>query len=297
MAKVVTALELPGFPKIASGKVREIFDLGDTFLFVASDRISAFDCILPTGIPHKGRVLTQLSKFWFDHLGDTVDHHLISVELADLPPALQAHAEELEGRFMIVRKLAMLPVECVVRGYLVGSGYKEYGQTGGVSGITLPEGLSLAQKLDEPIFTPSTKATDGHDENISFEVMADMIGKDLATRLRDLSIAIYRKAADHAAAQGVIIADTKFEFGMDGDRIVLADEVLTPDSSRYWPKDAYQLGSNPPSFDKQYVRDYLNGLDWDKNPPAPELPEEIVTGTTSRYLDCYRVLVGSDLAT
>ncbi|MDJ0836229.1 MAG: phosphoribosylaminoimidazolesuccinocarboxamide synthase [Acidobacteriota bacterium] len=293
--KVVTHLELEGFTKVASGKVREIFDLGDSFLFVASDRISAFDVVLPNGIPHKGQVLTQLSKFWFSFLGDSVENHLISADPKDLPAALAPYHEELEGRFMIVRKLEMIPVECVVRGYLVGSGFKEYRQSGTVCGIRLPEGMECAQKLETPIFTPAAKATDGHDENISFEKMCEMVGEDLSKQLRDLSIDIYSRAAQHAAGQGVIIADTKFEFGMLDGRIVLADEVLTPDSSRYWPEDEYVTGKNPPSFDKQFVRDYLSTLDWDKNPPGPTLPDEIISGTTDRYLEAYRRIVGHDL--
>jgi len=291
--KVVTSLDLAGYTKTASGKVREIFDLGEHYLFVASDRISAFDVVLPSGIPYKGRVLTQLSKFWFSKL--KVANHMVSTDLADLPADLAARADELEGRFMIVKKLEMIPVECVVRGYLVGSGYAEYKQSGTVCGITLPKGLLQASKLDQPIFTPARKATDGHDENISFEAMCNMIGEELSTKLRDLSIQIYRTAADHAAAQGVIIADTKFEFGMHDGEIILADEVLTPDSSRYWPQESYTTGKNPPSFDKQFARDYLNGLDWDKTAPGPVLPDEIAQGTAQRYLECYKTLVGEDL--
>lgn len=294
MAPVVTQLDFPSVKKVASGKVREIFDLGDHFLFVASDRISAYDVVLPNGIADKGRVLTQLSKFWFDQLHD-VPNHLVSMDLSDLPANLQAHKESLDGRFMIVKKLKMIPVECVVRGYLVGSGWKEYQQQGTVCGLPLPEGLAQAQQLDQPIFTPAAKATEGHDENISFERMCDMVGVGLAEKLRALSLDIYRRAANHAKERGVLIADTKFEFGMEGDQIVLADEVLTPDSSRYWPEDEYTTGKNPPSFDKQYVRDYLSGLDWDKNPPGPELPEHILDGTTKRYRECYKRITGEDL--
>ncbi len=293
MQKAVTTLQLPGFNKIASGKVREIFDLGEHFLFVASDRVSAFDVIMPTGVPLKGKVLTHLSKFWFDLLG--VPHHLVSMDMADLPPALLAFKEQLEGRFMIVRKLEMVPVECVVRGYLVGSGFKDYQRSGSVCGIPLPAGMALAQKINEPIFTPAAKATEGHDENISFAKMIEMVGEDLAVKLRDLSIDIYLKAAEHARTRGVIIADTKFEFGLLNGEIILADEVLTPDSSRYWPEDSYQVGSNPPSYDKQYLRDYLSGLDWDKTPPGPALPQNIIDGTTQRYLECYQRLVGKPL--
>lgn len=295
MSKVVTTLELAGFKKTASGKVREIFDLGEHFLFVASDRISAYDVVMPTGIPSKGKVLTQLSKFWFEHLGSDIRNHMVSTDIADLPESLQAYKEELDGRFMIVEKLEMVTIECVVRGYLVGSGYKEYSQNGTVCGIKLPEGLDLASKLETPIFTPAAKATEGHDENISFERMVEMVGEDLSVKLRDLSIDIYRRAADYAATKGVIIADTKFEFGLKDGEIVLADEVLTPDSSRYWPAESYATGSNPPSFDKQYVRDYLSGLDWDKTPPGPEIPENVAAGTTERYITCYEQLTGKKL--
>lgn len=295
MAPVVTSLELPGLKKVASGKVREIFDLGEHYLFVASDRISAFDVVMPTGIPQKGRVLTQLSKFWFDLLDGVVENHLVSMDLNDLPESLKPHHAELDGRFMIVKKLKMIPVECVVRGYLVGSGFKEYGENGTVCGIRLPEGIRQAEKLETPIFTPAAKATEGHDENISFERMVEMVGQDLSEKLRDLSIEIYRRASEHAKTRGVLIADTKFEFGLAGDQIVLADEVLTPDSSRYWPESSYVVGKNPPSFDKQYVRDYLAELDWDKTPPGPELPEEIVEGTSLRYLECYTAITGQSL--
>lgn len=295
MSKTITTLEIPGIKKVASGKVREIFDLGDHYLFVASDRISAFDCIIPTGIPNKGRVLTQLSRHWFGLLGNIVPNHLIHADLDRLPPELTPYRESLDGRFMVVEKLEMFPVECVVRGYLVGSGYKEYKKQGTVCGLPLPEGLPLAAKLETPIFTPSTKAEDGHDENISFERMAEIVGQKTADDLRDLSIRIYQEAANYAAKRGVLIADTKFEFGLRGDTIVLGDEVLTPDSSRYWPASDYQTGANPPSFDKQYVRDYLQTQNWDKTPPAPELPDQVVKGTTDRYLDCYQILTGNSL--
>lgn len=296
MFEAITTIDIPALSKLASGKVREIYDLGDRLLFIASDRISAFDCILPDGIPQKGRVLTQLSHFWFELLGDSVQHHVLSMKREDLPLSLQQpEFDWLDGRFMIVKKLKMLPVECVVRGYLAGSGFKEYGQSGTVCGEHLPEGLELASKLPHPIFTPATKATDGHDINISFQQMAEYLGRELAESLRDLSIKIYQKAADFALQKGVIIADTKFEFGLDGDTLVLADEVLTPDSSRYWPIDGVKAGHNPPSFDKQYVRDYLDGLDWDKSPPAPALPQEIVEGTQARYLECFETLTGHKL--
>jgi len=291
----MTQLEFPGYPKVASGKVREIFDLGDHFLFVATDRVSAFDCIIPTGIPQKGQVLTQLSRFWFDQLGSVVPNHFIHADLEKLPPNLRPFYDALRGRFMVVEKLNMFPVECVVRGYLVGSGFKEYQKQGTVCGIPLPEGLPLAAKLEEPIFTPATKAEDGHDENISFETMVDIVGEDHANQLRKLSIELYQRASEHAAKNGVIIADTKFEFGLRGDTIVLGDEVLTPDSSRYWPASEYRTGANPPSYDKQFVRDYLQDLGWNKHPPAPDLPENVVSGTTERYLECYQRLTGNPL--
>lgn len=295
MTQTLTQLDIPGIKKIASGKVREIFDLGEHYLFVATDRISAFDCIIPTGIPKKGQVLTQLSRFWFDQLDAVVPNHEIHADVNQLPESLAPYRDALDGRFMVVEKLKMFPVECVVRGYLVGSGYKEYKKQGTVCGLPMPEGLPLAAKLAEPIFTPATKAEDGHDENISFETMVEIVGKEHAEELRRLSILIYKTAADIAASKGVIIADTKFEFGLRGDTIVLGDEVLTPDSSRYWPADQYATGANPPSFDKQYVRDYLNGLDWDKTPPAPALPDEVVNVSTEKYLTCYKQLTGKDL--
>ncbi len=290
MMKIITALNLPGVVKVAGGKVREIFEMGDRLLIVATDRISAFDVVLPSGIPHKGLVLTQLSKYWFEFLG--VKNHMISTRFEDLPKSLAYHRDDLEGRFMIVKKLEMVPVECVVRGYLAGSGFKDYQRAGAVCGVTLPAGLKMAEKLPEPIFTPAAKATSGHDENISFRQMADRVGADLAGKLRDLSVDIYRRAADHARERGVIIADTKFEFGLDNGEIILADEVLTPDSSRYWPEKLYRAGESPPSFDKQFVRDYLAELDWDRTPPAPELPGRIVQGISERYIECHRRLVG-----
>jgi len=282
----VTSLDIEGFNKVASGKVREIFDLGEHYLFVATDRISAFDCVMPNGIPGKGAVLTALSNFWFDHL-EGVRNHLISTSF---PAELQAYANVLQDRSMVVRKLEMVPVECVVRGFLVGSGFKEYRGSGKVCGIDLPSGLQLADRLEQPIFTPAAKATSGHDENISFDQMVNRVGADLAERLRDLSLQIYQRAFEYAWQRGVIIADTKFEFGLVDDRIYLADEVLTPDSSRYWPRESYRVGQNPPSFDKQYVRDYLETLDWNKQPPAPALPDSIVAGTAKKYAECLRLL-------
>jgi phosphoribosylaminoimidazole-succinocarboxamide synthase len=295
----VTSAQLADLPRFASGKVRDIFDLGDSLLMVSTDRISAFDHILPVGIPDKGKVLTQLSVHWFSLTADIVPNHLISVDVAEFPPELKSQAEILTGRSMIVRKASMFPVECVVRGYLAGSGHKEYVATGAVSGVKLPAGLEMASRLPEPIFTPATKATDGHDENISFDKMVSVVGREDAERLRDLSIAIFRRASEQAEGAGIIIADTKFEFGRseEDDRpIILCDEVLTPDSSRFWDRETYRTGISPPSFDKQFVRDYLESINWDKSPPIPTLPDEIVQGTRSRYLDIYKRLTGQDLA-
>ncbi len=290
MNRVLTSLEIPGLTRVASGKVREIFDLGNAYLFVASDRISSFDCVLPQGIPDKGKVLTQLTAFWFDQLKPTPKNHLISMDLSALPSSAQSMLDDLNGRSMIVKKLDMVPVECVVRGFLVGSGFKEYQRDGHVCGIKLAQGLRLADQLAEPIFTPAAKAVTGHDINISFDDMVNRVGQDLSEQLRDLSLDIYRRAFEYAWSRGVIIADTKFEFGLCDGEIILADEVLTPDSSRYWPKSDYVVGVNPPSFDKQYVRDYLDKLDWDKTPPAPNLPESIIAGTASRYRECLNLL-------
>lgn len=287
----ITNLELPGIRKIASGKVREIFDLGDSLLFVATDRISAFDCILPNPIPGKGRVLTTLSEFWFDYF-DFIPNHLISARFATFPENLRPFQQQLEGRSMLVRKAEPLPVECVVRGYLVGSGWTDYQKTGGICGHPLPEGLSQAQMLAEPIFTPSTKATNGHDENISWSRCRQLLGDDLALQVRRLSIEVYEHGRDLAASRGIIIADTKFEFGLIDGEVVLIDEVLTPDSSRFWPVSGYRTGENPPSFDKQFVRDYLDSLDWDKTPPAPQLPEEVIRMTAEKYKEALAVLTG-----
>lgn len=295
MNPVITDLQIPGLTKVASGKVREIYDLGDTYLFVATDRISSFDCVLPQGIPDKGRMLTQLTAYWFRLFGDSPPNHLVTMDLDCLPDSVQGFRKHLEGRSMVVTKLDMFPVECVVRGFLVGSGYKEYRQSGSVCGIQLPTGLQLADRLAEPIFTPATKAASGHDINISFAEMVEIVGETHASQLRALSIDLYQRAYDHAWQRGVIIADTKFEFGLRDGQIVLADEVLTPDSSRYWPRSEYRVGANPPSFDKQYVRDYLDGLDWDKNPPAPDLPDSIVAGTAARYRECLQLLTDGDV--
>ena len=286
--------EIPGVKLINRGKVRDVYDLGDALLFVATDRLSAFDVVMSTGIPRKGEVLTQISLFWFDLLKD-VPNHLITADVSSRPE-LRDYAKDLQGRAIIVRKAKVLPVECIVRGYLVGSGWKDYCKTGMVSGIKLREGYKQASKLDEPLFTPSTKAAVGeHDEAISFEGVADLIGLDKATQLRDLSLKVYSAARDYAAEKGIIVADTKFEFGEIDGKIILVDEVLTPDSSRFWPADSYEEGTSPISLDKQYVRDYLESLDWDKNPPAPELPVEVVDKTSAKYFDAYRMLTGKEL--
>ena len=276
----------------AQGKVRDIYDLGDKLLMVATDRISAFDYILDSEIPNKGRVLTQLSLFWFDQMKDVVDNHLISADVADLPEQFKPYADYLNGRFMLVKKAEMFPVECIVRGYLAGSGLKEYEANGTVCGIELPAGLVNSSKLPEPIFTPSTKAEiGGHDENISFERCVELIGEENATALRDLAIKIYSLARDHAAENGIIIADTKFEFGVIDGKIVLADEVMTPDSSRFWPGDEYEPGKSQPSFDKQFLRDWLTA-NWDRQGNPPALPEEIVEKTSQKYIQAYEKITG-----
>ena len=277
----------------AQGKVRDLYDLGDRLLLVATDRISAFDYILEDEIPCKGQVLTQLSCFWFELLDGVVENHLISADVADLPGQFKPYADYLRGRFMLVKKADMFPLECIVRGYLAGSGLKEYQKQGTVCGIELPSGLANSSKLPEPIYTPSTKAEiGGHDENISFERSAELVGEEDASRLRDLAIAVYSKARDHAAAQGIIIADTKFEFGRVDGKIILADEVLTPDSSRFWPGDQYAEGKDQPSFDKQFVRDWLDA-NWDRQGNPPRLPQEVVEKTSEKYIQAYETITGS----
>ena len=283
-------IEIKEYPLLKSGKVREIFDLGDSLLFIATDRISAFDCILPTPIPDKGKVLTQLSLFWFDLLKDVVDNHLITADFSEYPIPLQKYSEQLDGNSMIVKKADVLPVECVVRGYLAGSGWKEYQEKGTITGIKLPDGLVESSELPEPIFTPSTKAESGHDENIPFSETENIIGSDLANSVRDISLTLYSKARDFAKKRGIILADTKFEFGLVDGKLTLIDEVLTPDSSRFWPLDSYNPGSSQPSFDKQFVRDYLSSLDWNKTPPAPELPKEIIEKTKEKYFQALELL-------
>jgi phosphoribosylaminoimidazole-succinocarboxamide synthase len=280
----------------ASGKVRDVYTLNsDQLLFVATDRISAFDYVLATGIPHKGRVLTQLSLFWFDFLADIVPNHLITADVDQYPPSVRKYADQLRGRSMLVRRAEMFPVECVVRGYISGSAWKEYKASGKVSGISLSAGLQESDAFPEPIFTPSTKATTGHDENISFDQMCEIVGAETASHLRDLTLRIYKKAADYARQRGIIIADTKFEFGRTPQGITLADEVLTPDSSRFWPADRYAPGRAQDSYDKQYVRDYLEQIRWNKQPPAPALPPDVARRTSEKYLEAYFQLTGRRL--
>jgi phosphoribosylaminoimidazole-succinocarboxamide synthase len=288
-------LELPAIPKLRSGKVREVFDLRDTLLFVATDRLSAFDVILPDPIPQKGAVLNQISAFWFRKFA-FVENHLVTDNIEKFPASLAPFREQLRGRSMIVRKTQPLPVECVVRGYLAGSGWKEYQQSGATSGVALPRGLKLASRLPEPIFAPSTKSEAGHDENINWEKCCETVGRDIAERVRDLSLKIYEAGRAHAANCGIIVADTKFEFGLLGDQLLLIDECLTPDSSRFWPADQYVVGQSPPSFDKQFVRDYLETLDWDKTAPGPSLPGEIIEKTAAKYREAFERLTGAQLA-
>jgi len=283
--------DLPGIPKVSSGKVREIFDLGEHFLIVSTDRISAFDCVMAEPISGKGRVLTQLSAFWFDKL-DFVPNHLVHVCQDRFTPELEPFAEQLSFRSMVVEKAAPLPIECVVRGYLAGGGWKEYQETGAVNGIKLPPGLHLGEKLPEPIFTPSTKSRDGHDMPIDWKTCRSLIGDEYALQARNMSLELYEYGRAFAANRGILIADTKFEFGIRNDELILIDECLTPDSSRFWPADRYEPGISPPSFDKQFVRDYLNGLDWDKQPPPPALPPEVVANTSSKYQEAYEWLTG-----
>lgn len=291
----VLQLELPGVRKLKSGKVREVFDLGESLLFVASDRISAFDVILPNGIPRKGEVLTQISYFWFAQTESFQPNHLISKAGDPLPPNLQPYAAQLARRSMIVKKAKPLTIECVVRGYLAGSGWKEYKERQSVCGIKLPPGLKESSELPEPLFTPATKAETGHDENISFEEAARMVGADVAEHVKAASLKIYNSARDYARKRGIIIADTKFEFGQLDGKLILIDEVLTPDSSRFWPADQYQPGKSQPSFDKQFVRDYLETLDWDKTPPGPTLPEDVIAKSQAKYLEAYERLTGKAL--
>jgi phosphoribosylaminoimidazole-succinocarboxamide synthase len=294
----VLQVDLPGIPRIKSGKVREVFDLGDSLLFVATDRISAFDCVMPNGIPGKGEVLTQISHFWFDRLASVVANHRLLGPEQPLPARVRSAATatvSLDRRSMVVRKAQPLPIECVVRGYLAGSGWNEYRTSGRVCGVGLPHGLLESSELPEPIFTPATKAESGHDENITFERASEIVGREVAERVRSLSLKIYTAARDYARSRGILVADTKFEFGFWDGELLLIDEVLTPDSSRFWPADGYQPGRSQPSFDKQFVRDYLLTLDWDKRPPAPRLPEEIVERTREKYREAFQQLTGRSL--
>ncbi len=293
---VLLRTDFPELELHASGKVRDVYRLGsEQLLFVATDRISAFDYVLATGIPHKGRVLTQISLFWFEFLREVVPNHLVTADVEHYPANLRAHADQLRGRSMLVMRAEMVPVECVVRGYISGSAWKEYKATGKVCGIELPKGLKESDKLPEPIFTPSTKATTGHDENIPFEEMVRVVGRERSEKLRDVTLKIYTKAADYARTRGIIIADTKFEFGITAKGITLADEVLTPDSSRFWPADKYQPGRAQDSYDKQYVRDYLEEIRWNKQPPAPALPPEVARKTSEKYVEAYHQLTGREL--
>ncbi len=297
MRPVVLATDLAALGPSHRGKVRDIYDLGDRLLLVATDRISAFDVVMADPIPDKGRILTQLSAFWFGHLAEVVPNHLISLRVDDFPPACQPYRELLDGRAMLVKKCRPLPVECIVRGYLAGSGWADYRKTGGICGIPLPAGLVESDRLPEPIFTPSTKAELGvHDENITFREMAAQIGEALAQRVRDISVQLYQRASAWAEPRGIILADTKFEFGLAGGDLLLIDEVLTPDSSRFWPKDDYEPGRPQKSYDKQFLRDYLESLGWNKQPPPPPLPPEIVRATRDRYLQALKALTGEELA-
>jgi phosphoribosylaminoimidazole-succinocarboxamide synthase len=293
MSPVILQTNFPGLRLRGRGKVRDIYEVGDELLIVATDRLSAFDVVFPTPIPDKGRVLTQLSMFWFEKLAALIPNHVISA--TEFGGDLAPYAASLAGRAMLVRRTEPLPIECVVRGYITGSGWKDYQKTGTICGIPLPAGLRESDRLPEPIFTPSTKATTGHDENISFEETAARIGRPLAEQLRDISLTIYKSATEHAAARGIILADTKFEFGLLGDELIWIDEALTPDSSRFWPADQYVPGKSQPSFDKQYVRDYLEKIGWNKQPPAPALPAEVVVATQQKYREAYQRIVGHGL--
>jgi phosphoribosylaminoimidazole-succinocarboxamide synthase len=286
---------LGAIPIHARGKVRDVYAAGDFLVIVATDRLSAFDYVLPTPIPSKGRVLTQLTLFWLGLLSDIVPNHFVSANVGDYPSQFHRYRDQLEDRSMLVHRAKMIDVECVARGYVSGSGWKDYRRDGAICGIPLPSGLRESDRLPEPIFTPATKAQSGHDENISFEIAASQIGDSLAHRVRDLTLKIYQRASEYAATRGILIADTKFEFGFTGDQLVLADEVLTPDSSRFWPSASYQPGGPQPSFDKQYVRDYLESIHWNKQPPAPALPDDVIRRTSEKYREAYRVLTGRQL--
>ena len=284
--------KLPGIKLWKRGKVRDVYEVGDKLLLIATDRLSAFDVVLPTGIPGKGVLLTQMSLFWFELLKHVVPHHVVSADVSEYPDELKPFRNQLEGRSMLVQKTDVLPIECVVRGYIVGSGWKDYKKTGAICGIALPAGLRESDRLEPPIFTPATKAETGHDENISYETMVETVGPDRAAEARRVSLEIYERARAHAEARGIIVADTKFEFGIRDGRLIWIDEALTPDSSRFWPRDDYAPGRSQPSFDKQFVRDYLETLDWDKQPPGPELPPEVVARTVEKYVEAFERLRG-----
>jgi len=292
MSETLSEISLPGIPLFKRGKVRDVFDLGDRLLVVASDRISAFDYVLPSLIPGKGAVLTQLSRFWFDHTALVCPNHVLSVDVADFPPELKSHIPLLDKRSMLVRKTEVLPVECVVRGFLSGTGWNEYQETGRICGVKLRSGLRESDRLDQPLFTPAVKAEEGHDENISFKAMEKMVGSDTAKTVRKLSLELYQKASLHAVSKGIIIADTKFEFGRLDDALILVDEIFTPDSSRFWPLADYAPGRSQSSLDKQYVRDYLLTTGWDRSSPPPPLPRDVIDQTANRYLEIFRLLTG-----
>ena len=295
-AATLLQTSFPDLQLVRRGKVRDVYAVEDHLLIVVTDRISAFDCVLPTPIRRKGEVLTALSRFWFEKLAHVVPNHMVTTDVQQMPPVVQQASDELNGRSMLVRRADVFPVECVVRGYLSGSGWKDYLRTGEVCGHKLPEGLTESAELPEPIFTPATKAEEGHDENISEAQVREILGDETTEFLRNTSLRLYREAKDYAQGRGIIIADTKFEFGRDRQgQIILVDEVLTPDSSRFWPQDSYAPGKSQPSFDKQFVRDYLETVDWDKQPPAPAIPSEIAEATTARYLEAYKLLTGTDL--
>jgi phosphoribosylaminoimidazole-succinocarboxamide synthase len=295
-SSTLSQTSIPGLPLWRRGKVRDVYALGDRLLIVATDRISAFDVVLPTPIPAKGTVLTQLSLFWFRLLADVVPNHVLTADVSEYPSELHAYRDQLEGRSMLVTKTEPFPVECVVRGYLAGSGWKDYRTSGAVCGIALPPGMRESDRLEEPLFTPSTKAETGHDQNISFAEMSGLVGASRAAEMRDVTLEVYRRARAHAEGRGILLADTKLEFGLRDGRLVWIDEAFTPDSSRFWPRDAYEPGHAQPSFDKQYVRDYLETLDWDKRPPGPPLPEDVVTRTREKYLEAYARLTGTTLS-
>jgi phosphoribosylaminoimidazole-succinocarboxamide synthase len=295
MSNAITKTDLPGIKLHGRGKVRDIYDLGEHYLIIATDRLSAFDVVLPTPIPNKGKVLTQMSAFWFEHFKDFVPNHVVSTRVEDYPRDVQIYRDQLEGRSMLVKKAKVFPVECVARGYLTGSGLKDYNRTGSVSGVQLPPGLKDSDRLPQAIFTPSTKAETGHDENISEEQAAKTIGQENISRLKELTLSLYTRGVEYAKTRGIIICDTKFEFGVIDGRIAIVDEMLTPDSSRFWPADQYSPGKPQPSFDKQFVRDYLERIGWNKQPPGPDLPPDIVAATSAKYVEALRLLTGREL--